>query len=175
MGTDPVPQTSVPTLPAAAFRGTVTLLVLDKAVGREGVMPSQALRAAADGSASTALMDGELLQAYGFTTSGPDAAGDVTAISSTPFGTPDRNGVNPRHHRGSHQSASGRSSTVDRMTHGARAPQGGMQSPPGGGGAMSPLASAMGSALVAAPCLRFTSRPAVRLASTHGRRLERPG
>ena len=102
-------------------------------------------------------------------------AGEVTVTSPPSLDLPDQNSANTRHHRSTKSTASVRSSGVFRTTHGARAPQGGMQTSSGGGGAVSPLAPAMGSALVTSPRLRVIARPAVRLLETHGHRLERPG
>ena len=157
------------------FRATVTPLSVVEAAGRTA-MPrvtdsaaraTQTLRRA---TARHARLARELIFA------GADGmAGEVTVTSPPSLDLPDQNSANTRHHRSTKSTASVRSSVVFRTTHGARAPQGGMQTSSGGGGAVSPLAPAMGSALVTAPRLRVIARPAVRLLETHGHRLERPG
>ncbi|MGZ4217421.1 MAG: hypothetical protein ACXVH1_16490 [Solirubrobacteraceae bacterium] len=178
----PIVDAPAPADAAAVFRGTVTPVAADKPVSR-GTPAVRVLRRRAVASgwatarnpgAARDLIAGDLVGAYGLVNSGTTVQSDVVGAAS-PLASSRPTGGGARHHRSETPAATSGSGLVDRTTHGARGPQGGMQSSSGGGGAASPLARATRIGLAAQPQLRFATGPVLRLLGMQGRRLERPG
>jgi hypothetical protein len=178
----PIVDVPAPAYAAAVFRATVAPVAADKPVSRP-VPTIRSLRRSAVASgwatarnpaAAQALIDGDLAEAYGLVSSGPPVQSDVVG-AAPPLASSRPTGGGARHHRSASPAAASSSGLGDRTAHGARGPQGGMQSASGGGGAASPLARATRIGLAAQPLMRFATGPVLRLVGMQGRRLERPG
>ena len=175
-------EVPAPAYAAAVFRTTVTPVAVDKPVSRRapatGIPPRSALASgwatARNPAAARDLIAGDLAGAYGLVSSGPVVQSDVVG-AAPPLASSRPTGGGARHHRSATPAASSSSGLADRATHGARGPQGGMQSSSGGCGAASPLARTTRIGLAAQPCMRFATGPVLRLVGMQGRRLERPG
>jgi hypothetical protein len=179
---DPPVNTLAPAAAADPFRATTTPVAADKPLSRKPPIVGTGRRSAmASGWATTRnpaaardLVAGDLVGAYDLVTTGPAVQEDV-AGAAPPLASSRPTGGGARHHRSETTAAPTGSGLVDRTTHGARGPEGGMQSSSGGGGAASPLARATRIGLAAQPCMRFVTGPVLRLVGMQGRRLERPG